>query len=94
MARLRGHQTLDFEKPLLCKRTIEVGGRTFKAGEVLPWRQLGLPPRKVHQLWDQRRVGHEKLSERNGAESVSALVKPAVVQAQAKSAPAKQRARS
>lgn len=73
MARLRGHQPLDVGRVLYVMRgntdaPVTIGGRSFVAGEVLPWRDLGLSKRKLDQLWDQRRIGHEKRDERNGAE--------------------------
>lgn len=82
MARLRGHRALDFDQPLLVKRgELTICERTIKAGEVLPWRELGLSARKVEQLWAQRRIGHEKPQDRAGAEAISpppsALPKPA-----------------
>lgn len=75
MARLRGHRTLDVGQPLYVRRDgMTVGGRTFMAGDVLPWRELGVPLRKLHQLWEGRRIGHEQARERNGAEDPKALV--------------------
>lgn len=74
MARLRGHRPLDYEQPLVVLRSLVFGGRAFVVGDVLPWRQLGLSARKVYQLWDQRRIGHERPADRNGAENVTALV--------------------
>lgn len=80
MARLRGHKTLDFDKPLVCRRAMTTGGRSFDAGAVFPWRDLGLALRKVHQLWEQRRIAHGHASERSGAEPVGELVRlPAAV---------------
>lgn len=76
MARLRGHTTLDFAQPLhVLRASLTVGGRTLAQGDVLPWRELGLDQRKVHQLWTGRRVGHQAIGSRNGAES-TALVSP------------------
>lgn len=75
MARLRGHRTLDVEQPLYVRRAVmTLGGRTFVAGDVLPWRDLGIAPKKLHQLWEQRRIGHEKADARNGAEHPTKLV--------------------
>lgn len=72
MARLRGHRALDVGQPVYVKRAfLSTGGKTFEIGEELPWREMGLSPRKLQQLWDQRRVGHEKPGERNGAESAN-----------------------
>lgn len=77
MARLRGHRTLNAEQPLYVRRAaLTLQGKTFAAGDVLPWQDLGVSPRKLHQLWMQRRVGHEKPNDRTGAESPVALVKP------------------
>lgn len=77
MARLRGHATLDYTRPLYVKRqSITLAGKTFQQGQELTWRALGVDPRKVHLLWDQRRIGHEKPHERNGAEKIGEGVKP------------------
>ena len=78
MSRVRGHRTLDWATPLYVKRDMTIASKTFKLGELLPWQELKLDPRKVYQLWFQRRIGHEKPGERNGAESRSALVAPYV----------------
>lgn len=69
VARLRGHQALDLSRPVTVKRgPLTFGGRIFVGGELLPWRDLGLSRRKLTQLWEQRRIGHEKLDARAGAE--------------------------
>jgi hypothetical protein len=76
MARLRGHRTLDLSKPLYVRRAdFTIAGRSFKAGDVLPWPELGITERKLHQLWFGRRIGHEQANERNGAESPVELVR-------------------
>jgi hypothetical protein len=78
MARLRGHTTLDFAQPLhVLRASLTVGGQTLAQGDVLPWRELGLDQRKVHQLWTGRRIGHQAIGSRLGAESPTALVSPA-----------------
>jgi hypothetical protein len=78
MARLRGHTALDYAQPLhVLRASLTVGGRTLAQGDVLPWRELGLDQRKVHQLWTTRRIGHQAIDSRNGAESPTALVSPA-----------------
>jgi hypothetical protein len=88
MARLRGHRTLNTEQPLYVRRAVlTLNGQTFKAGDVLPWRDLGVAPRKLHQLWEQRRIGHEKADERAGAENPAELAKLPVAAAK----PAKQK---
>lgn len=74
MARLRGHRTLDTGIPLYVRRACTVGARTFAAGDLFPWRELGLSPRKLHQLWMQRRIAHGRANERTGAEDPTALV--------------------
>lgn len=75
MARLRGHPTLDQAKALFVLRAgLVVGGRVFELGESFPWRNLGISPRKLHQLWIGRRIGHEQPRDRNGAEDPGALV--------------------
>lgn len=74
MARLRGHRTLDLGQPLYVRRACTVGARTFAAGDLFPWRELGLSPRKLHQLWMQRRIAHGRADERTGAEDPTALV--------------------
>lgn len=74
MARLRGHHVLDVERPLFVKRGLMIGARAFAVGDLFTWRDLGLPFRKLHQLWTQRRVGHERPGERRGAENPGALV--------------------
>lgn len=84
MARLRGHSALDVERPLFVRRgnadaPWTLCGRSFVSGDAFPWREMGIPARKLFQLWDQRRIGHESPRERNGAESVTDLVKPIVV---------------
>ena len=77
MARLRGHRTLDVGQPLYVRRAVlTLNGKTLTAGDVLPWRDLGVTPRKVLQLWQARIVGHEKADEQNGAENPVELVKP------------------
>lgn len=76
MARLRGHQPLDVSREVYVKRSsLTLAGRSFAAGDVLPWRELGVSPRKLHQLWAVRMVGHEQIAERNGAENPAALVR-------------------
>lgn len=73
MARIRGHRPLDLAQPLLVKRArMAFGTRVFKLGETLPWRELGLKERLVRQLHDQRKIGHEKPADRNGAEDLRA----------------------
>lgn len=77
MARLRGHNPLDAKRPLYVKRDgWTYGGRTLAKGERFDWRALGVPPRKLHQLWSMRFIGHEKPEQRNGAEDPTALVAP------------------
>lgn len=77
MARLRGHTTLDYAQPLhVLRASLTVNGRTLAQGDVLPWRELGLDQRKVHQLWTGRRIGHQAVGSRDGAESTTALVSP------------------
>ncbi len=77
MARLRGHRTLDVEQPLYVRRAVlTLNGKTLTVGDVLPWRALKLTARKLLQLWQGRRIGHEKADERNGAENPVELVKP------------------
>lgn len=75
MARLRGHRDLDLGSPLYVKRPVVVGGRAFAAGDAFPWQDLGLDGRLLTKLWDQRRIGHEQLAERNGAEMPASAVK-------------------
>lgn len=78
MARLRGHTPLDLAQPLhVLRASLTVGGRTLTQGDVLPWRELGLDQRKVHQLWAGRRIGHQAIASREGAEPVAARVFPA-----------------
>ena len=75
--RLRGHRTLDVEQPLYVRRAVlTLNGTTLTAGDVLPWRSIGVTPRKLLQLWQSRVIGHEKADERNGAENPVELVKP------------------
>lgn len=82
MARLRGHKTLDATQPLYVKRTtLTFGGRTFQKGDLLDWKALDIAPRKLHQMWFQRLIGHEKPDEQNGAENPGDLVKPIAVPA-------------
>lgn len=77
MARLRGHSTLDASRPLYVKRaSLTLHGRAFKQGEPFNWRALGITPRLLLKLWQQRRIGHERPDERNGAEPQGELVKP------------------
>jgi len=79
MARLRGHSVLDASRALYVKRApLTIGGRTFAKGDAFPWRDLGVRPKKLHQLWSQRVIGHEQPGERNGAESQNELVRPIV----------------
>lgn len=79
MSRLRGHTTLDFAQPLhVLRASLTVGGRTLMQGDILPWRELGLDQRKVHQLWTGRRIGHQAVGSRDGAENTTALVSPAL----------------
>jgi hypothetical protein len=73
--RYRGHRALDLSQPLYAKRTMAALG--VDVGDLFPWRDLGLTERKVTQLWDQRRIGHEQIHERNGAE-YPVYPKPAV----------------
>lgn len=70
MARLRGHRDLDLDAVLYVKsRPLgPFGGTIIDVDGVLPWRELGLDERRVRQLHEQRRIGHEKSGERNGAE--------------------------
>ena len=68
MARLRGHRDLDLGLPLYVKRPVVVGGRAFAAVDAFPWQDLELESRLLTKLWDQRRIGHEQIAERNGAE--------------------------
>lgn len=75
MARLRGHRSLDVDSTLYTMRSLTIGSTDFAAGAVFSWRDLGLSPRKVLQLWQQRRIGHEQRDERNGAEDQGVLVK-------------------
>jgi hypothetical protein len=78
MARLRGHTTLDFAQPLhVLRASMTVAGQTLAQGDVLPWRELGLDQRKVHQLWTGRHIGHQAVGSRDGAEDTTALVSPA-----------------
>lgn len=82
MARLRGHRPLNAEEPLYVRRAaLTLNGETFHAGDVLPWKDLGVPFKKLHQLWSGRRIGHEKPNDRNGAESQSALISTVKAQA-------------
>ncbi len=70
--RLRGHLPLDLVQPLhVLRAELLVEGRTFLQGEVLPWRDLGLDQRKVRQLWSMRRIEHQRVDSRDGAEPVS-----------------------
>lgn len=88
MARLRGHRPLNGEEPLYVRRAaLTLHGRTFGSGDVLPWRELGINPKKLHQLWEGRRIGHEKPNEHGGAESQTKLVKPIIATPPAKQAP-------
>lgn len=68
MARLRGHRELDVSRPLHAKRVLTFGERVFAVGDVVPTAELGLSVRRVRQLHDQRKLGHEKPGERTGAE--------------------------
>lgn len=84
MARLRGHTPLDVDRTLYSRRgTVDapwtIGGKSFVAGDVFTWREIGVPARKLFQLWDQRRIGHEAPRDRNGAENPVELVKPIVI---------------
>lgn len=62
-------------RPLYAKRgsvdmPLTVAGRPFVLGDAFPWRELKLSERQLVKLWEQRRIGHEKPAERNGAEPV------------------------
>lgn len=62
MARIRGHQNLNEEKPLfVLKHELTVDGTRFELGDPFPWQELaGVTPRLVRQLHDQRKIGHER----------------------------------
>lgn len=71
MARLRGHAQLDERRPLFVKRAaLTVAGRLFALGDLFPWRDLGISRRLLTRMWEQRRIGHERPTDRNGAEPV------------------------
>lgn len=75
MARLRGHRDLDMGSPLYVKRAITIGGRALAPGDAFNWKALGLDVRLLTRLWDQRRIGHEQLADRNGAEMPASAVR-------------------
>lgn len=80
------------EQPLYVRRAVfTVAGKTFAAGDILPWRELGIPFKRLHLLWSTGRLGHEKPDERTGVTAPNALVKRPVEQLPA-SKPRKQRA--
>jgi hypothetical protein len=68
--RLRGHIDLDPGRPLYAKRPFLMGGQTFEPGDRFDPRAVGADERKLRQLHNQRRIGHELPGERNGAESL------------------------
>ena len=64
--RLRGHRELDVSKPLYAKRAFTLGDKAYAVGDVV--QTSAVPPRRLRQLHDQRKLGHEKPNERTGAE--------------------------
>lgn len=77
MARLKGHAILDYAQPLYVRTAGVKWDRTYVRGELFPWRDLKVTPSKLHQLWMQRRIGHERLGDPNrGAEDMTKLVAP------------------
>ncbi|RPH64988.1 MAG: hypothetical protein EHM89_00165 [Acidobacteria bacterium] len=64
MARVLGHRALDFDQPLYVRApSLKGWNRTLKKGDLFPWRELKLVARKVHQLWMQRAIGHERIGD-------------------------------
>ncbi len=77
MARVLGHRALDFEQPLYVRApALQWNEHRYKRGELFPWSELKVLPRKVHQLWMQRKLGHERLGDApQGAEAPHPTIK-------------------
>lgn len=46
------HRTpFDIEAPLVARKVVTEGLRSFVPGEVFPWKELGLDHRRVAQMW-------------------------------------------
>jgi hypothetical protein len=51
-------KNFDPNVPVFANKTITVNGETFEPGDALDWFGLGLPERRVRQLFEQRKITH------------------------------------